>query len=69
VLDVLFFQTLPVFLDSLVTAWGAIVISVTLILLFGEVSFLSWGQVYVWINVGCENKAKVELSEMGCNCL
>lgn len=31
------FQTLPIFLDSLVTAWGAILISVTLILLFGEV--------------------------------
>jgi len=32
-----FFQALPIFLDSLVTAWGAILISVTLILLFGEV--------------------------------
>lgn len=31
------FQALPIFLDSLVTAWGAILISVTLILLFGEV--------------------------------
>lgn len=31
------FQTLPIFLDGLVTAWGAILISVTLILLFGEV--------------------------------
>lgn len=30
-------QALPIFLDSLVTAWGAILISVTLILLFGEV--------------------------------
>ncbi|CAL5430514.1 unnamed protein product [Camellia sinensis] len=29
-------ETLPIFLDSLVTAWGAILISVTLILLFGE---------------------------------
>ncbi|XP_028108214.1 DUF21 domain-containing protein At1g47330-like isoform X2 [Camellia sinensis] len=29
-------ETLPIFLDSLVTAWGAIPISVTLILLFGE---------------------------------
>ncbi|PPS05579.1 hypothetical protein GOBAR_AA15067 [Gossypium barbadense] len=28
---------LPIFLDSLVTAWGAILISVTLILLFGEI--------------------------------
>ncbi|XP_028060499.1 DUF21 domain-containing protein At4g33700-like [Camellia sinensis] len=39
VLDVFrcsFCQTLPIFLDSLVTAWGAILISVTLILLFGE---------------------------------
>lgn len=33
------FQTLPIFLDALVTAWGAILISVTLILLFGEVRF------------------------------
>ncbi|KAF5444263.1 hypothetical protein F2P56_036751 [Juglans regia] len=30
-------EALPIFLDSLVTAWGAILISVTLILLFGEV--------------------------------
>ncbi|KAI3425639.1 uncharacterized protein J3R85_010006 [Psidium guajava] len=30
-------EALPVFLDSLVTAWGAILISVTLILLFGEI--------------------------------
>ncbi|KAF5454259.1 hypothetical protein F2P56_023937 [Juglans regia] len=30
-------ETLPIFLDSLVTAWGAIIISVTLILLFGEI--------------------------------
>ncbi|XP_051144750.1 DUF21 domain-containing protein At4g33700-like isoform X2 [Andrographis paniculata] len=28
---------LPIFLDGLVTAWGAILISVTLILLFGEI--------------------------------
>lgn len=32
-------QALPIFLDSLLTAWGAILLSVTLILLFGEVSF------------------------------
>ena len=36
-----FCQTLPIFLDHLVTAWGAILISVTLILLFGEVRYLS----------------------------
>uniref|UniRef100_A0A7N2MC12 CNNM transmembrane domain-containing protein n=1 Tax=Quercus lobata TaxID=97700 RepID=A0A7N2MC12_QUELO len=47
-------ETLPIFLDSLVTAWGAIVISVTLVLLFGEVSFLSWAvapvvQILVWL--------------------
>ncbi|KAG2298081.1 hypothetical protein Bca4012_009292 [Brassica carinata] len=30
-------ETLPIFLDGLVTAWGAILISVTLILLFGEI--------------------------------
>ncbi|XP_061370114.1 DUF21 domain-containing protein At2g14520-like [Gastrolobium bilobum] len=30
-------EALPIFLDSLVSAWGAIVISVTLILLFGEI--------------------------------
>ncbi|KAK9070465.1 hypothetical protein SSX86_010867 [Deinandra increscens subsp. villosa] len=30
-------EALPVFLDTLVTAWGAILISVTLILLFGEI--------------------------------
>ncbi|TYJ46374.1 hypothetical protein E1A91_A02G116800v1 [Gossypium mustelinum] len=33
-------EALPIFLDSLVTAWGAILISVTLILLFGEISQL-----------------------------
>lgn len=30
-------ETLPIFLDSLVSTWGAILISVTLILLFGEI--------------------------------
>ena len=30
-------QALPIFLDALVPAWGAILISVTLILAFGEV--------------------------------
>ncbi|KAL2231506.1 UNVERIFIED_CONTAM: hypothetical protein Sindi_1745000 [Sesamum indicum] len=30
-------EALPIFLDALVTAWGAILISVTLILLFGEI--------------------------------
>ncbi|KAL3843826.1 hypothetical protein ACJIZ3_001229 [Penstemon smallii] len=30
-------ETLPIFLDGLVTAWGAILISVTLILVFGEI--------------------------------
>ncbi|KAH9300037.1 hypothetical protein KI387_011620, partial [Taxus chinensis] len=30
-------EALPIFLDSLVTAWGAILISVTLILMFGEI--------------------------------
>ncbi|KAL5556163.1 hypothetical protein UlMin_038399 [Ulmus minor] len=30
-------EALPIFLDSLVTAWGAILLSVTLILLFGEI--------------------------------
>uniref|UniRef100_A0A5B6ZAE3 DUF21 domain-containing protein n=1 Tax=Davidia involucrata TaxID=16924 RepID=A0A5B6ZAE3_DAVIN len=30
-------EALPIFLDSLVSAWGAILISVTLILLFGEI--------------------------------
>ncbi|KAF1873126.1 hypothetical protein Lal_00016257 [Lupinus albus] len=34
-------ETLPIFLDSLVTAWGAILISVTLILLFGEAKFFT----------------------------
>lgn len=33
-----FCQALPIFLDGLVKAWVAILISVTLILLFGEVS-------------------------------
>lgn len=32
-----FCQALPIFLDGLVVAWGAVLISVTLILLFGEV--------------------------------
>ncbi|KAK1323331.1 DUF21 domain-containing protein [Acorus calamus] len=30
-------EALPIFLDSIVSAWGAILISVTLILLFGEI--------------------------------
>ncbi|KAG9134066.1 hypothetical protein Leryth_004750 [Lithospermum erythrorhizon] len=30
-------EALPIFLDALVTSWGAILISVTLILLFGEI--------------------------------
>jgi hypothetical protein len=30
-------QALPIFLDSLVPSWGAVLISVTLILAFGEV--------------------------------
>ncbi|CAL5342944.1 unnamed protein product [Camellia sinensis] len=30
-------EALPIFLYSLITAWGAILISVTLILLFGEI--------------------------------
>jgi metal transporter CNNM len=30
-------EALPVFLDSLVAAWGAVLISVTLILMFGEI--------------------------------
>lgn len=30
-------EALPIFLDSLITAWGAILISVTLILIFGEI--------------------------------
>lgn len=45
-------QALPIFLDSLVTAWGAILISVTLILLFGEVRAIFWEMVFffqVWI--------------------
>jgi len=36
-----FCQALPIFLDSLVVAWGAVLISVTLILLFGEVGNFS----------------------------
>ncbi|KAI3852225.1 hypothetical protein MKX03_009476 [Papaver bracteatum] len=34
-------EELPIFLDGLVTTWGAILISVTLILLVGEVSYSS----------------------------
>ncbi|KAK8956522.1 DUF21 domain-containing protein [Platanthera zijinensis] len=30
-------EALPIFLDSLISAWGAVLISVTLILLFGEI--------------------------------
>eukprot|EP01018_Ginkgo_biloba_P001324 Gb_37940 [translate_table: standard] len=30
-------EALPIFLDSLVAAWGAVLISVTLILMFGEI--------------------------------
>ncbi|XP_078430491.1 CBS domain protein (DUF21) [Wolffia australiana] len=30
-------EALPIFLDSLISAWGAILISVTLVLLFGEI--------------------------------
>lgn len=36
-LSVIWFQALPIFLDGLVEAWGAVLISVTLILVFGEV--------------------------------
>lgn len=36
-MSISFFQALPVFLDNLVPDWGAILISVTLILFFGEV--------------------------------
>lgn len=47
---ILLFQALPVFLDSLISAWGAILISVTLILLFGEVMRLCSCRIGVcWI--------------------
>jgi hypothetical protein len=39
-------QALPIFLDELINAWGAVLISVTLILMFGEVYFLTW---FYWI--------------------
>ena len=34
-------QALPIFLDELINAWGAVLISVTLILMFGEVYSLT----------------------------
>ncbi|GMQ01267.1 hypothetical protein CsSME_00047963 [Camellia sinensis var. sinensis] len=45
-------EALPIFLDSLVTAWGAILISVTLILLYGlaiGAAVASFVRVLVWI--------------------
>ncbi|PPS02957.1 hypothetical protein GOBAR_AA17714 [Gossypium barbadense] len=40
-------EALPIFLDSLVSAWGAILISVTLILMFGELVLLSFFTIQI----------------------
>ncbi|KAG5581305.1 hypothetical protein H5410_051932 [Solanum commersonii] len=44
-------EALPIFLDSLITAWGAILISVTLILLFGE-NFLGLSELIYAYSTG-----------------
>jgi len=52
-----FCQALPIFLDSLVVAWGAVLISVTLILLFGEVrNFSSLCMLHITHASGWENQ-------------
>lgn len=60
------FQTLPIFLDALVTAWGAILISVTLILLFGEVSSRCTSLLPEYF--ACDVLV-VALSQILCNCV
>ncbi|URE42992.1 CBS domain containing protein, partial [Musa troglodytarum] len=52
---------LPIFLDSLVTAWGAILISVTLILLFGEFLDYLLGDGHVALFRRAELKTLVSL--------
>ncbi len=39
-------QALPIFLNSLLNTWGAILISVTLILMFGEVCFSTCPEIF-----------------------
>lgn len=41
-------QALPIFLDKLVPPWAAILISVTLILMFGEVFYKDWLCIIVY---------------------
>ncbi|XP_058068685.1 DUF21 domain-containing protein At2g14520-like [Magnolia sinica] len=53
-------ETLPIFLDSLVTAWGAILISVTLILLFGELLDVTLGDGHVALFRRAELKTLVD---------
>jgi metal transporter CNNM len=40
-------EALPIFLNSLLNTWGAILISVTLILMFGEVCFSICPKIFV----------------------
>ncbi|CAN1272283.1 DUF21 domain-containing protein At2g14520 [Linum perenne] len=54
-------ETLPIFLDGLVTAWGAILISVTLILLFGELLDYLLGHGHVALFRRAELKTLVNL--------
>ncbi|XP_008236157.1 PREDICTED: DUF21 domain-containing protein At2g14520 isoform X2 [Prunus mume] len=54
-------ETLPIFLDGLVTAWGAILISVTLILLFGELLDFLLGHGHVALFRRAELKTLVDM--------
>lgn len=49
------FQALPIFIDALLPAWGAILISVTLILAFGEVkrycSVWCWPRIWTVLSI------------------
>ena len=54
-----FCQALPIFLDSLVVAWGAVLISVTLILLFGEVRKFSPYMLHITHASGWESQKLV----------
>ncbi|KAF5189425.1 Crowded nuclei [Thalictrum thalictroides] len=54
-------EALPIFLDAVVTTWGAILISVTLILLFGELLELLLGKGHVALFRRAELKTLVNL--------
>ncbi|XVF45803.1 hypothetical protein PTKIN_Ptkin02bG0236200 [Pterospermum kingtungense] len=60
-------EALPIFLDSLVVAWGAILISVTLILLFGELldSLLGHGHVALFRRAELKTLVNLHGNEAG----